>query len=668
MLQKIRHASLQTQMWIAGIAAILPILIITGLFHGQLQRDIAFSLKEIDGIRHIRPAWEAQVAIAQLQVGTRLSAPPEEIEQRLAAAHARLAAALGSEATYAAFKDKLAALGWPRPDSSRRLELSAAAGAAHAFIRDLGDLSNLTLDPDLDTFYLMEIATMRLPHAVERLVAIQDRMTAYVGSRSDLRRGDFVGAVHNLESDLADIQRSIERAMRGNPEGQVKSAVEGPHAALAREAAALTSALKELGAGTVGPTELAKARGAIEAAVKGLDGFWRPVADVLESRLQTRVDGLQARMLQVLVLSLGATVVCFAVGAWVARAALMNLFRLRRTIDSFASGDLGQTIPLAAHRNEIGSIARAVDRLRRSVIERMDARHSEEKQAEMETQRKAFVGSVARDISAHVDQLLAELNEACRELLRTVRQVSANAEDTQSRVGQTSQRLESSTMNVQKIAAAITELAVSTREIAAQSATSAAVAGRAQAGADRVRIGMAALDGAVRQIGDIGAIITAIAGQTNLLALNATIEAARAGDAGRGFAVVASEVKTLAGQTAKATEEIASQIEAIRGAMQEVAGVVSDVVSINDEITAVSTTIAAATEQQSVTTDEIHASVATTAADANAVSDVLKDVSARSADTSRRAAELDRIATSLAAKASGIERSMNDLLQKLNAA
>jgi methyl-accepting chemotaxis protein len=674
MLTIFRNLSLKLQLTIAGFMAFVPAVVIALMFYQQLQKDIAFSQKELDGLDHIRPVWDALALLSISQVGGDTKISAKDIQERLATANTKHGTALESSEAFRKLGAKLTVTGWPSPASSKAGEASAAIAQTHEFIRDLGDLSNLTLDPDLDTFYLMEISTMRLPQLVEHMVRLHGQVLALQdpANRSDQKRGELFGAIVNFESGIQDITRSMERAIRGNPEGQVKAAVDASYKAFAARSLAVATMLKrygieiaDRGTASIGKEDI---NAVIQAMVVASDQFWRAVAGSLDERLGVRVKGMNDKVFNVVAFSSGITLFSLMIGLYFSNAMVMNLYRLKKTIDAVAQGDLSTRNAMTDSKTEIGGLSRAIDRLRIAVAERMDAKYQAEQDTAMDEQRRFLIETVVSDISTQIDGLIIDMNLACQELLGTVELVTNNAQDTQIHMVTTSQRLDGATSNVLKVAGSITQLAQSTREIAQQSATAANVADKARRSTDRVQGSLVTLDKAVQKIGDIGGMITSIANQTNLLALNATIEAARAGEAGRGFAVVAGEVKALASQTANATHEIGAQIVSIRGAVADVAAVVQDVVLVIDDITSVSTAIAAATEQQSVTTDEINFNIEETATDSRAVSEVLKDVTTKSLDTSEKASELSNIASSLSKKADEVERTMARLLGDLKAA
>jgi methyl-accepting chemotaxis protein len=238
---------------------------------------------------------------------------------------------------------------------------------------------------------------------------------------------------------------------------------------------------------------------------------------------------------------------------------------------------------------------------------------------------------VSAEASAVLSHTAATLDAATGEASGLAAEVTGAAEQTSS--------------NMQAGAAATEELAASVREIGEQASRSADVARKAVDSAERTKVTVTSLAEQANAIGQVVDLISQIAGQTNLLALNATIEAARAGEAGRGFAVVASEVKTLAGQTAKATTEIGTRIAAIQDATQRSADEIQDIARVIDEVSTIATAIAAAVEEQTAVTTEIAQNVQQTASNSQSV---VRNLGALGGSTTSAAAAAGQVATARA--------------------
>jgi methyl-accepting chemotaxis protein len=222
--------------------------------------------------------------------------------------------------------------------------------------------------------------------------------------------------------------------------------------------------------------------------------------------------------------------------------------------------------------------------------------------------------------------------------------------------------------NVTTAAGAVEELAASIGEIASQARTSTEVAGRAVKEAKRTTDTMTELGTMATRIGEVVSLIQAIAGQTNLLALNATIEAARAGEAGRGFAVVASEVKSLAGQTAKATEEIAGQIGAIQSAAADAAEASAQVNSIIEDMSTIAANVAATVEQQNAAVSSIAEGVTNASGEARTGAEAMSRVTEATKDARATAAGVKSLADALAADAENLESEVRHFLTQVQAA
>jgi methyl-accepting chemotaxis protein len=313
----------------------------------------------------------------------------------------------------------------------------------------------------------------------------------------------------------------------------------------------------------------------------------------------------------------GAALMAFLLGRGMSRP----LTAITVVMNRLSSGDIDVSIPGSNRKDELGTMAGAVDVFRRNMIEARTMREAQEaskQQAELE--KKALQRQMADRFEADVKSVVGAVAKATEEMQRVANEITVSVNGTSERSAAAAVATNEASASVNMVAAATEELASSVTEIGRQVTHSSSVADAAVVKAEQTTKMVGSLAAASEKIGDVLRLISAIAGQTNLLALNATIEAARAGEAGRGFAVVASEVKELASQTAKATEEIAGQVAAIQSATGDCVIAIEGIGDTIREISSVATTIAAAVEEQDSATREIARSVQQAAGGTNEVS------------------------------------------------
>jgi methyl-accepting chemotaxis protein len=313
----------------------------------------------------------------------------------------------------------------------------------------------------------------------------------------------------------------------------------------------------------------------------------------------------------------GAILLAFLLGRGLSRP----LAAITVVMNRLSSGDTEVAISGGDRKDELGTMAVAVDVFRRNMIEARALRETQEaakQQAEIE--KKALQRQMADRFEADVKSVVGAVAKATADMQRVAGEITASVNGTSERAAAAAAASEEASASVSTVAAATEELASSVAEIGRQVTHSSGVADDAVVKAGQTTEMVGSLTAAGEKIGDVLRLIGAIASQTNLLALNATIEAARAGDAGRGFAVVASEVKELASQTAKATEEIAGQVTAIQAATGNCVAAIGGISDTIREISGITTTIAAAVEEQDSATREIARSVQQAAAGTSEVS------------------------------------------------
>ncbi|MBF9233002.1 methyl-accepting chemotaxis protein [Microvirga alba] len=316
-----------------------------------------------------------------------------------------------------------------------------------------------------------------------------------------------------------------------------------------------------------------------------------------------------------------------------------------------ATGDLTVSVTGAERKDEVGQLARALQVFKDNAIEarRLEAEQAAENEAKM--RRALILDELTQKFEANVSSLTQGLASAATEMEATAQSMSSTAQQTNNQAVNVASAAEQTSANVQTVAAATEELSISVQEISNQVSHSMTIAGTAVEEAKRTDGTVKALAATAEKINNVITLINNIAGQTNLLALNATIEAARAGEAGKGFAVVASEVKELAGQTAKATDEIGQQIA-----------------KIISETSNISTGIAAAIEEQGAATREIARNVSEAARGTEQVTLNISEVKRGAGETGAAASQVLGAAQELARHSSNLSREVQSFLSDVKAA
>ncbi|MGE0745504.1 MAG: methyl-accepting chemotaxis protein [Rhodospirillales bacterium] len=374
------------------------------------------------------------------------------------------------------------------------------------------------------------------------------------------------------------------------------------------------------------------------------------------------------------------------VGYVVARSITAPIAAMTRAMGVLAGGDTTVEIPAQGQKDEIGSMANAVQVFKENAIKNIEMEAEKERQrvAEAERERQAQaekdrqraaedarqrkIEALIANFDAAASKALKVVASAATELQATAQSMSATAEETARQATSVAAASEQASTNVQTVAAATEELATSVQEIGRQVSQSSKIAQKAVADAARTNERVQGLADAANKIGNVVSLINDIASQTNLLALNATIEAARAGEAGKGFAVVASEVKTLANQTAKATEEIGGQITAIQGATTDAVEAIKAIGVTIAEINEIASAIASAVEQQGAATQDIASNVQQAAAGTQEVSSNISGVTQAASETGTAASQVLSAAGSLSEEAEALSRETQEFFASIKAA
>jgi methyl-accepting chemotaxis protein len=372
------------------------------------------------------------------------------------------------------------------------------------------------------------------------------------------------------------------------------------------------------------------------------------------------------------VMLIGGLVVAVLLGGGVAyavgRSVTVPLRRIIGVMQSLTSGDLTVAVAGTERKDEIGEVSRAVAVFNDGLAETERLRQEQEQAKQRaEAERREAMLSLASRFEQTVGGVVNEVTSSAQQLQVTAQSMTATAEETSRQSTAVAAASEQTTQNVQTVASATEELSASISEIGTQVGDSSRIVADAVRQADETNAKVQGLAAAAQKIGDVVRLISDIAGQTNLLALNATIEAARAGEAGKGFAVVASEVKTLATQTARATEEIGGQIRAIQDATGASAEAIAAITETIKRVNEISTAIASAVEEQGAATQEISRNVQQAAQGTTEVSSNISSVTQAAGETGAAAGQVLAAARALSSGGMELKAQVGEFLRTVRA-
>jgi methyl-accepting chemotaxis protein len=349
------------------------------------------------------------------------------------------------------------------------------------------------------------------------------------------------------------------------------------------------------------------------------------------------------------------------------RAVVRPLAAISRVTEAVAEGD-AVAVPYGSRRDEIGALSRSIAVFQRAMQHNKELNRTMSAEAEARGHRQEFLSAEIAAFAAAAERNIAELSAISEQMVESSTSLADAADHAARRTEGASAASAEASGNVRDIASAADELAASVMEIDRQVAQSNSVVERAVTDAEHTNAAVQELGEAGKRIGDVVRLITEIAEQTNLLALNATIEAARAGEAGRGFAVVAGEVKALAGQTAKATDDIARQIADMQHATQRSIAAIAAIERTIRDIGAISGAIASAVTEQGAATQEIARSAEVAARRTNDTAEEVGRVSDATDNTRANVETVKTVARDLDAVAHRIRDQVEGLSQKLRSA
>ncbi len=526
-------------------------------------------------------------------------------------------------------------------DVRRKLGLNEKSGLEGA-LRELAHVMERRLkefeDPYLTSSYLM----MRR-HEKDFML----RRDAKYGDEMKKRAAEFDKAIidsvlppdgkSEINQKLASYQRDFFAWMQGaQAVGREQNAANDAYAAIEPEIAAVQQAVARI----------------------SQDSEARDAASRASTTSQMQVA--------IVFIILGVTAVAWLIGRGIAR----SLQAMAGAMKELATGNFDVVLPGLGRRDEVGEIAAAIETFKLKAVERA-RREAEEEEAKARAARAERAGEMQRladMFDATVGGIAATVSSAAGELEGAARSLTGTAETTQRLSAMVAGSSKEASSNVQSVATASEQLGASVGEIARQVEELKKVAGAAVHQAELTDTRINELSTAAGRIGDVVKLITSIAEQTNLLALNATIEAARAGEAGRGFAVVAAEVKTLATQTARATDEIRGQIAGMQAATRDLVTAIKEIGATIACISDIAASISVAVAQQEAATQEITKSVLSAAQSTTQVAQNIGEVNRGAGETGSASVQVLTSARSLAEEGSRLRSEVDKFLGIVRAA
>jgi methyl-accepting chemotaxis protein len=405
---------------------------------------------------------------------------------------------------------------------------------------------------------------------------------------------------------------------------------------------------------------------AMEAnAAKAKDSNLAAQADIEKATIATTTNGNTL----VVALAFAALAIGAALAWLIGRGISRPVMQMCGVMRALADGNKTVEIPGVGRKDEIGQMAATVQVFRDNMVEAERLREENERnKAQAEVERKAGMRQLADTFEAGIKGVVNSVASQATEMQSAAQSMTQTAEQATHQATAVAAAVEQASANVQTVATSAEELSASVLEIGRQVEQSSKIANQAVTEADRTNVTVEGLSHAAQRIGEVVQLIETIAGQTNLLALNATIEAARAGDAGKGFAVVASEVKSLASQTAKATEEIRAQISEIQGSTGQTVEAIRSIGATIRQMSEIATTIASAVEEQGAATREIASNVQQAAKGTGDIATNIGGVSQAANDTGAAASQVLSAASELSRQSETLRRDVDQFLSTVRTA
>jgi methyl-accepting chemotaxis protein len=629
-------------------------------------------------------------------------------------------------------------------------------------IGEVADRSNLTLDPDVDTYYIMDAVTVKLPSLTKVLSEMHNVASAAItaGALTNEQRIQLFVLKGSFMDATSGIATGRDKSFAGTADDKLKANAEAAYKeGLDKSLAFFNSIEQNMLQGDYHAISRDELNGKYDAALNATSGLWQKAQSELDRLIQKRIQGFEDRKLGSILVTILLVSITMIILFMITSSINGPLLKVMKSLEALAKGETDIAVPGLDRRDEMGALARATELLRKEVGEAFSLKQMVEymptsvlladakngfKISFVNRTAKSTLKAVERNLPTTVEQLVGSTTEflsvngdqqqkalaqpenlprrertkigneifdittsaingrkgdymgamitwtlatkqtefadsiektvsaAVQEVAGSVTQIGDGAK-TLHRVADETKQLSTAVaaasaqaaQTSSQVAASAEELTASISEISSKLQASSRVATEATNKGQAIDQSMKSLAEKAARVSEVVNVITGIAEQTNLLALNATIEAARAGEAGKGFAVVASEVKGLANQTAKATEEVTTQITEMQAATTLAVDSVREIMGILNEISAHTTAVAAAVEEQSAATNEIARNIAQTATGTQEISQNIVSVESGAEDTGKTSQQVKDTVTALTGQIGNLQEKIGEFLKSM---
>ena len=664
MLKILNNLSIRFRMLLSVSLFIVTLLFAMWQGHNSIGANVDFAQKEMMGNRYQRPL--AQMLVASSVIRTQLASPQPSGDQMAQAAkvidtefatlktiHTEIGEALQftEEGLKSRGRDQLkfetVQTKWTELEkklagnTAKEDDVASFIADVRGMIAHSGDTSNLILDPDLDSYYLMDVTLLAIPQTLDRMSVIGASLNRWLAPDAVITPDQHVEAAVMSrmlkESDQDRVTADMDTSFKEDPNFNGVSPSFQPTLKplldkYVADNTAVIEALKSIAAGqTVYSREF---QDKLSAASLSASAFLTASYDELDKLLVARIANYQAQQTNAILTSVAGIVVSMLFFMIVVASLTKPLAVLTGAMKELANENFAVDVPYSESRSEVGAIARAVGVFKENGLQMdMMTKEQELMKKRSEEERKKAIADLADRFEQHMGGILNMLTSSVDSVKKEAETLNMKSVDTAAASTQVAAIAKETSFNIQTVAAATEELLASSHEIAHQMTTVVERSANANTQANKASDTVIHLNNLTGSISEVVDAIKGIADQTNLLALNATIEAARAGDAGKGFAVVADEVKKLAVETAKKTEEIGERVSGIDGAIRNSVEAVNAIIENIRQINEATSMASSAAEEQKAATGEIGRSITQVSSSANEVSTTMEKVSQNASES-----------------------------------